>query len=303
MHDGSSQRQRFTELLDCWHRGNGDLLEDELNDDIASGDWTWMRTLPEKERFDDTPEKIERMMESPVLAEHLLAQNEKEKLRYQEEAELVDRFPAFKKEWSERYGVDPATPSDEFVRLCRLALIRQLEEGDLDSLRAPSSTVFWAKELVARLPEIVDREDRLDEHPFSAIGKLVPPAHSTLFEQAHMLFLFDFDIPCVLTCGTLVEELVEKEFPVLNEKWVQQQRLEHKSVTWKTKVRDVISANPLFGEAETILQSIMSARNEAAHDPAAYLRADRRRSEKILRETRKVLEIFYETLQTQTEGN
>jgi hypothetical protein len=303
MHDGSTQRQRFTELLDCWHQGNEDALEEKLTDDLAVGDFSWMRTVPEKERFDDTPENIDRMMSDPLLAKYLLSKNEDEKLSYQEEAEAVDRIPALRAMWAEQFGVDPATPSDEFVRLCKLTSFRQMEEVDLDSLRAPSATVFWAKELVGRLPEIIEREDRLESHPFAAIGKLVPPAHSILFEQAHMLYLFDFDIPCVLTCGTLVEELVEKEFPDLNKKWAQQEWQEHKPVSFRSKVRDIITENPIFGEAEAFLLNIWSARNETTHDPAKYLRAGRNRSEEILKKTRKVLEIFFETLQTQTEGN
>ncbi len=157
--------------------------------------------------------------------------------------------------------------------------------------------IQWAKELIGLLPSIVNRCSRLKFHPFAAIGEQIPIAHRTLFEQAHMLYIFDFDIPCTLTCGTLIEELVEKEFPEFITKWS-----EEKTV-WELKVNDIVLRYPQYLEAKPFLENIMDNRNVAAHDPSAYLRNGNMRSESILRMTRKVLEIFFEVANSQSEEN
>jgi hypothetical protein len=157
--------------------------------------------------------------------------------------------------------------------------------------------IQWAKELIGLLPSIVDRCSRLESHPFATIGEIVPIAHRTLFEQAHMLYLFDFDIPCVLTCGALVEELVKKEFKDLSTKWSEQQ------VNWESKINEIILQYPKYLSAKPFLENIMDNRNVAAHDPSAYLSNGRRRSENVLQMTRKVLEIFFEVAESQAEGN
>jgi hypothetical protein len=157
--------------------------------------------------------------------------------------------------------------------------------------------IQWAKELIGLLPSTVDRCSRLESHPFAAIGERIPIAHRTLFEQAHILYLFDFDIPCVLTCGVLVEELVKKEFHDLSTKWSEQQ------ISWESKINEIILQYPKYLSAKPFLENIMDNRNVAAHDPSAYLSNGRKRSENVLRMTRNVLEIFFELATSQVEGS
>jgi len=37
-------------------------------------------------------------------------------------------------------------------------------------------------------------------------------ALSVLFEQAHLCYLFNLEIPCAMTCGSLIEEAIEVKF-------------------------------------------------------------------------------------------
>lgn len=152
----------------------------------------------------------------------------------------------------------------------------------------------WAKELIGVLPSVVDRSSRLGTHPFAAIGEEVPLALRTLFEQAHMLYIFDFDIPCIITCATLVEEVIESTFPDLSEKWSMKQRLERKSVRWIDKINDVVYQNPRLHGAKKPLLDIGVIRNDVVHDPAKYLNAGRNNSEEVLRKTRTVLQLIFE---------
>lgn len=300
LHDGSSQRQRYSELIETWHRGNEHLLEDELNDDLASGDSAWMRTAPEKERFDDTPDKIERMMESPNLAMYLREQNENQVQRYQKEAEMLETIPAMKEEWAERFGVDSALPADEFVRLCHLAQVRQMEEADLGFLRAPSSTVFWAKELVGRLAEVVEREDAIAKHPIARLSPEVPNGIRVLFEQAHLAYLFDFDIPCTLTCGALVEEAFQVRFAEMFSTWDEDYLEARKrgekphALAFREKIDRVVERYPFVEPAKRHAIEVWDARTRAMHKPEEYIRRDRNNSEAILSYARAVLKTLFE---------
>jgi hypothetical protein len=286
LHTSSKFLDVYENLLRAWYLGNSWDFQDELTEDEVTS-WDQDFQLSDEERASRGD-----LLDGTYLHSKL-----------EEEAESFESNPGLKRAIASELGLSPDVEGFDLALRRYQANKNESEKRHFAILESPRAMTFWAKELVGRLGEIVGREEGLDSHPFAAVGEHIPIAHRTLFEQAHMLYLFDFDIPCVLTCGTLVEELVEKEFPALNQKWAQQQRSERKSVSWRSKVRDVISENPLFREAEEFLLGIMFARNEVAHDPAAYLRAGRQRSEEILRKTRKVLEIFYETLQTQNEGN
>jgi len=180
-------------------------------------------------------------------------------------------------------------------------LDREISE---DVRKSGNVWIHWAKELVGMLPAVTKRAVELGKHPISDIPQdRVPLAYRTLFEQAHLLYIFDFDIPCILTCGTLVEEVVRKEFPDLNEQWSKKQSLERKSVSWKVKISDVVSQYPNFQGAKRHLLDIWYVRNDAAHDPAKYLTTGKNYSEEILQKTRKVLEILFEAAKSRAEGN
>jgi hypothetical protein len=205
-----------------------------------------------------------------------------------------------------RFGPRVPIPTDYgWYEYCSLVMDDEASfqrEIDDEVRRSGNLWIHWAKELVGMLPTVTRRAVELGKHPISEIPKdRVPESLRVLFEQAHMLYIFDFDIPCLLTCGGLVEELVRKEFPDLNDKWSIKQSLEHKSVSWKSKVNDVVSQYPKFQSAKRHLLDIWYVRNDAAHDPAKYLTAGKSSSEEILRKTRKVLEVFFEVAKPQAE--
>jgi hypothetical protein len=218
----------------------------------------------------------------------------------------VAKFMALKEEgragFDLRFGPRVPIPTDYgWYEYCSLDMDDEAEFGreiEDDVRKSGNLWIHWAKELVGMLPIITRRAVELGKHPISDISKDgVPESLRVLFEHAHMLYLFDFDIPCVLTCGALVEELVEKEFPQLNTKWSLQQ------TKWESKVSEIVSQFPRYENAGPYLVNIMSNRNVAAHDPSVYLGSGRSRSENILRMTRSVLETFYETANSQAEGN
>lgn len=286
LHSPSGYLAVYEGLLEDWYRGNRGFFEEELTEDeVVFQDSSYELADEERKARGD-------LLDSSYFRSNL-----------ERQADDLEKDPDLKRAVAREFGYKEEIPAFDLLIRMHQKTENDLESSHFDYIKRSRPDVRWSKELIGRLGEIVEREDGLDCHPLAAIGELVPIAHRTLFEQAHMLYLFDFDIPCVLTCGTLVEELVEKKSTDLNEKWEQQERQEHKPVSFRSKVRDIITENPSFGEAEAFLLNIWSARNETTHDPAKYLRAGRNRSEEILRKTRKVLEIFYETLQTQTEGN
>lgn len=284
LHDRSKCLSSYLQLLDAWYEDNRADVE-ELNSDIVLDDELHERSKWEKEEFEGND-----LLDNPRFVSFLKG----DASRFDDDADLKRAFAA---EW----GLDPSLQSFDLALRGYEKHKAQMKDGYFTAKSSSSSAIFWSKEMAGRLVQVVDREHGLERHPFGDVGELIPPAHRTLFENAHMLYLFDFDIPCILTCGALVEELVKREFPDLDEKWEQQFR-GGTPVKWKDKVREVMSRNPAFKRAEPLLVRIMYARNGVAHDPGAYLGAGGNKAERVLLETRKVLEIFYETLQAQAEG-
>jgi hypothetical protein len=280
LHSPSGYLTAYEGLLEDWYRGNSQRLEDELTEDeIVSWDSSYELTDEEREARGD-------LFDNPYLRSSL-----------EKQVEDFEKNPDLKRAYAREFGFDEEIPAFDL-------LIRMYQKTENDSefshfvhIRRSQPEILWSKELIGRLGEIAKREDGLDRHPIAAIGKMIPLAHRTLFELAHLLYLFDFDIPCILTCGTLVEELVKKEFPDLSTRWSEQQ------ANWESKINEIVSQYPKYSSAKPFLENIMDNRNVAAHDPSAYLSNGRRRSENVLRMTRNVLEIFFELANSQVEGN
>ncbi len=280
LHSPSGYLAVYEGLLEAWYRGNRGFFEDELTEDeIVFRDSNY-------ELADEELEARGELFDNPDFRSSL-----------ERQAEDFEKNPDLKRAFAREFGYKEEIPAFDL-------LIRMYQKTENDSesshfayVKRPKPDVRWSKELIGRLGEIVEREDRLESHPFAAVGELVPISLRTLFEQAHMLYLFDFDIPCVLTCGTLIEELAEKKFPDLSAKWAEQKTI------WESKVNEIVSRYPQYSSAKPFMENIMGNRNVAAHDPSAYLGNGKMRSGSILRMTRKVLEIFFELAISQVEGN
>jgi hypothetical protein len=282
LHERSKYLPSYFQLLDSWYDDNTPNVE-ELNYDLVHSEEWYERSKQENDDFQRRD-----LLDNPRFVSIL-----------EEDSKRYDEDPALKHAFAAEWGLDPNVPSFDLVLRAFAKQRNQARDGYFANKSSMSSTVFWAKEMVGRLPGVIEREDVLESHPFAAFGKQIPLAHRTLFEQAHMLYLFDFDIPCVLTCGALVEELVGKEFPDLSSKWSVRSE---QPTNWKSKVGDIVSQYPRYRSAKPMLENIMDNRNVAAHDPSAYLSSGRERSEGILRMTRQVLEIFFEAANSQVEG-
>ncbi|MGD0630090.1 MAG: hypothetical protein ABR987_12085 [Terracidiphilus sp.] len=188
--------------------------------------------------------------------------------------------------WPEYYGL---VLDDEAY------LDREINE---DVRKSGNLWIHWAKELVGMLPAVTKRAVELGKHPISDIPKdRVPESLSVLFEQAHLCYLFNLEIPCVMTCGSLIEEAIEAKFPELKEEWRRRQWADKKSVPWRSKLEEVARAYLPFGRVWGLAWKVVQKRNEAVHDPTKYLKESKGQSERILRGSRDVLKALFETEQ------
>lgn len=170
---------------------------------------------------------------------------------------------------------------------------REIED---DVRRSGNLWIHWAKELVGMLPAVTKRAVELGKHPISDIPKdSVPKSLSVLFEQAHLCYIFNLEIPCVMTCGSLIEDAIETRFPELKEEWQRRQWANKKSVPWRAKLEEVARAYPPFETVWGVAYKVVQKRNVAVHDPTKYLNESKGQSEQILRGTRDVLKALFET--------
>jgi hypothetical protein len=288
LHSPSLYLSVYEGLLEDWYRGNRGFFEDELTEDeVVFRDSNYELTDEEREARGE-------LFDNPYFRSSL-----------EKQAEDFEKNPDLKRAFAREFGYKEEIPAFDLLIRMHQKTENDSESSHFDYVKRSKPDLRWSKELIGRLGDIVEREVGLEAHPFASVGELVPIAHRTLFEQAHMLYLFDFDIPCVLTCGTLVEELVEKEFPDLSNIWSQMHLPieERRHISWESKIQDVVSMYPKYSSAKPFLENIVDNRNVAAHDPSAYLSNGRKRSESILRMTRNVLEIFFELANSQVEGN
>jgi hypothetical protein len=167
--------------------------------------------------------------------------------------------------------------------------------------------VQWAKEVVGMLSTLLKRNAELEAHPMTKTDERIPVSIRVLFEQAHLSYLFDFDIPCTLTCGALVEEAFQSRFQKMFDEW-DRQFIEAKrrfkeanglgekpqALAFFAKIDKVIEQNPSVAPAKQLANRIWAARTQAMHHPEEYVRQVRYKSKDVLFDTRKVLGILFE---------
>ena len=204
-----------------------------------------------------------------------------------------------------RFGPRIPIPTDYgWYEYCGLAMDDEAsfdKEIEDDVRRSGNIWIHWAKELVGMLPSVTKRAVELGKHPISEIPKdRVPESLRVLFEQAHLSYLFGFEIPCTLTCGALVEEAFQARFKEMFDCWDQERKEarkrgeKHNDLPFWVKVDRVVEQNPSAGPARQPAQSVWQVRNNAMHHPEEYLRQSRYRSGAILSDVRKVLQILFE---------
>jgi hypothetical protein len=185
--------------------------------------------------------------------------------------------------WPEYYGI---VLDDE------ASLDREINE---EVRKSGNLWIHWAKELVGMLPAITKRAVEFSKHPISDISNdRIPESLSVLFEQAHLCYLFNLEIPCAMTCGSLIEEAIEVKFPQLSDKWEGKRANDRKQVSWKLKKMDVLEIYPHFEKVAKKANDVIYVRNDAVHKPETFLRDHRGKQASILRSTRDVLENLFE---------
>jgi hypothetical protein len=156
-------------------------------------------------------------------------------------------------------------------------------------------SIQWAKELLGMLPMVAKRSLSLEKHPLSDLpDERVPESLRVLFEQAHLCYLFNLEIPCAMTCGSLIEEALETRFPELRNEWQRKQREERKSVSWREKREQVTAIHPSFQKVAGIASDVVRDRNDAVHDPSKFLLGKHTEQASLLRKTRMVLANLFE---------
>jgi hypothetical protein len=160
--------------------------------------------------------------------------------------------------------------------------------------------IHWAKEMVGMLPAITKRAVIFGKHPVSDISNdSFPESLTILFEQAHMSYLFNQDVPCTLVCGSLLEHAFEIKFPVLFEEWdsafksAKKQGKKPEALAFWQKLDIVVSKFSFCAPARQRADAVWSARTEAMHHPDRYLAQARYRAIDALRDTREALRILF----------
>lgn len=284
LHSPSKYLREYERLLDDWHQRNASLLEDELTEDeVTSWEGDYELADEERERRGD-------------LFDNLHATFEKE-------SEDLKRNPELKRAFAREMGVAEDIDAFDLV-------VRRYQGSHSDSetsyfadISRPKAGLLWSKELIGRIEEIVEREQKLLSHPVASLGASIPKSIGVLFEQSHLCFLFNLELPCIISCGALLEEAVENRFPELSAKWFRQWKKERVSASFRKKIEEVVSAHPWAAQISSPALRIYEVRNEAVHAPAKYLGSGKGEPTEILRDTREVLHILYETKGIQERRN
>jgi hypothetical protein len=154
--------------------------------------------------------------------------------------------------------------------------------------------IQWAKELVGMLPVLAERNAELSVHPIAALGEAIPKSVAALFEKAHLSYLFDLEIPCVITCGALIEESIRIACSKVAGLPFCQTSDDEESGQYRM-IEFLKARNPQCYPALALADNIRAIRNIAVHDPAKYLALDRSLSTIILNRTREVMRILFES--------
>lgn len=278
LHSPSGYIAAYEGLLLDWYRGNSELLADQLTEDeVVSWDSRFELADEEKERRGD-------LFDNPGFMAYL----ERDAADYEENPEL-------KRVIAQELGFDRDIPAfDLLIRMYQRSE-NASETVHFAAVRKPQSKVRWAKELVGRIEEIADREEGLDRHPIAALGDAIPAAIRTLFEQAHLCYLFDFDLPCTVMCGALIEQAFEEKFPDIFAECAKQYKETKRDLKMWEKIDKVIEKYPHFTSTRQPSKEVWRARTDAIHHPRTYLNQGRHKAEEILRKTSKVLGVLFES--------
>ncbi len=272
----------YEALLSDWYRGNLWDLQDELNEDEITS-WDADYELSESERA---------RRGHPLDSPHFVSMLERN-------AEAFDGHPNLRNEVARELGVDATTPAFDLA-------LRQFQSGERDSeerylrrIENSNALLLWAKELVGRLPEVVERDQSFKAHAIASMNGYVPQSIMLLFEQAHICHIFDLEIACVVLSGGLIEEAFEVRFPKLRDKWHDQQHRDKKAVPWRQRVAEVVERLPSFSDQANAVLEVLGYRNDAIHEPAKYLRERRTSSGRVLEMSRKILQCLFESCSAQ----
>jgi hypothetical protein len=277
LHLPSAYLAAYEGLLEDWYRGNSQFLAEQLTEDEAV---SW------DSRFGLTDEELERigdLFDNPQFRSYL-----------EKDAEYYEANPVLKRSIARELGFDPDIPAFDLLIRMYQKNENESEAWHFAAMRRPQAKVRWAKELVGRIEEITDREAGLDRHPIAALGDTIPAAIRTLFEQAHLCYLFDFDLPCTVMCGALIEQAFEEKFPEIFAECARQYKETKRDLKMWQKIDKVIEKYPRFAPTRQPSNEVWRARTDAIHHPRTYLNLGRYKAEDILRKTSKVLEILFE---------
>jgi hypothetical protein len=179
----------------------------------------------------------------------------------------------------------------------------RVHEAEREKSDEAKHSIQWAKELLGMLPMVASRSLDLEKHPLADLpDERVPESLRVLFEQAHLCYLFNLEIPCAMTCGSLIEEALETRFPQLRDEWQRKQREERKSVSWREKREQITAIYPTFQKVAGIASDVIRDRNDAVHDPSKFLLGRRAEQASLLRNTRRVLANLFDTNSTRSSN-
>jgi len=274
----------YENLLKAWYLGNSSDLQDELTEEYVTS-WEQDFQLSDAER-----ESRGDLLDNTNLRESL-----------ERDADFFEHHPDYKRAVAEQLGVDSDVEGFDLALRRYQATSNDLENRHFSILKEPRVTTFWAKEVVGMLPLIAERSSELASHPIARLGESIPESLRVLFEQANLCYLFDFDIPCVVTCGSLLEDAFKRRFPDLAVGWENQRKQNPpRYVSLLGKANDVASRYPrsrvsaFLSDEYRALWEINDTRRDAVHDPGTYLAGGKRKSEEVLRKTRDILEILFD---------
>jgi hypothetical protein len=282
-HTSKVYLDQYSSILNDWYRANSNSLEEELTEDEA---------ISSDSDFELTEDELNRRLDlshDPYL-ERMMRQ----------QAESVEQTPLLKEALAREFGLDPTLPALDLLIQHWQRINSEQRREHFRWLSEPKEEIQWAKELVGMLPKIASRSLDFERHPlFTISDKCVPESLRDLFEQAHMSYLFNQDVPCTLVCGSLLEHAFEIRFPDLFGEWdrafksARKQGKKPEALAFWQKLDIVVSKFSFCGPARQRADAVWSSRTEAMHHPDRYLAQARYRAIDALRDTREALLILF----------
>lgn len=286
LHLPSKYLDEYQRLLDHWYLSNASRLEDELTEDEITS-WEDDYELTDEER-----ERRGHLFDNPHFQVWL-----------NEESERLRENPDLRQALARELGVAQDTDAFDLVIRRHQNITNDSEARHFARISRPKPGILWSKELIGRIEEIVGREREWLRHPVAFLGEQIPKSIHVLFEQSHLCFLFDLEVPCIISCGALLEEAIETKFPDLSKEWIRRWSKDRVSTPFPKKVEEVIAAYPSVALISDPVLRVYKVRNEVVHEPANFLKSHKCEPIEILRDTRGVLRILYENAGPKVRGN